>query len=198
MEAELSRSEQSTLLSLARLAIADSLHRDGRLDRALTDLVVTPGLEQPRGVFVTLKSPAPEPVPSVQSVLRGCIGILESAQPVYRSVIDTAPKAAFDDPRFSPLTREELDRVVLSISVLTPPRSVDDWHDIVIGRDGVQLVRGASRSVFLPQVAVEQGWNLRTLLEHLSVKAGLNRDAWREADLFSFRAQSFAEIQPGG
>jgi AmmeMemoRadiSam system protein A len=117
---------------------------------------------------------------------------------VYRAVIDTAPKAAMEDPRFPPLEAAEIPSVRLGISVLTPARPIDRADEIVIGRDGVVLRRGFHRSVFLPQVAREQGWDVRRLLEHLALKAGLSRNDWRDADLSTFRSESFEEARDAG
>ncbi len=90
---------------------------------------------------------------------------------------------------------------MISVSVLTPMARVAGWREIVIGRDGVQLVRGRHRSVFLPQVAQEQRWDHRRLLTQLSLKAGLEPDGWRTGELFTFQAESFGESDqslPGG
>ena len=189
----LTASERQTLLALARAAIGERLFDDARLDGLLSSIRRSSGLERRNGLFVTLKQ-APEPGAAPgQPALRGCIGTMESALPLYREVVETAPKAAFQDPRFSPLGADELDRVVISLSVLTPMARLGDWREIVIGRDGVQLVRGAVRSVFLPQVAEEQNWDPLRLMRQLSLKAGLDADGWRSAELFTFQAESFGE-----
>ncbi len=191
----LTSGERQVLLRLARLAIGERLYADARLERALDEAELTASMRLRRGVFVTLKSPpAPDAARDVP-VLRGCIGTLEPAQPLYRALIDIAPKAAFEDPRFPPLTRDELQQVVLSISVLTVPTRVNDWREIEVGRDGVQLIRDPHRSVFLPQVADEQGWDRDRLLAQLALKAGLDAGGWRSAELYVFQAESFREDQ---
>jgi AmmeMemoRadiSam system protein A len=189
----LSAVERLTLLGLARAAIGERLFADGRLDQELCRADRSQGLERRNGLFVTLKRPPPGDSPSREPVLRGCIGIMESSKPLYREVIDTAPKAAFEDPRFAPLDRDEIDEVVISVSVLTPMKRISQWREITIGRDGVQLVRGRHRSVFLPQVAEEQGWDRRRTLTQLSLKAGLEPDGWRSGELYTFQAESFGE-----
>jgi AmmeMemoRadiSam system protein A len=143
-------------------------------------------------VFVTLKLPSPGDGPE-NGVLRGCIGTMTPIDPLHQAVIRTARSAAFGDPRFPPVELEELQRVRISISVLTPMTPIRDASEIVVGRDGVQLERGAHRSVFLPQVPVEQGWSRERYLEQLARKAGLDRDAWRDARLSTFRTESFGE-----
>jgi hypothetical protein len=194
----LTASEKRSLLVLARAAIGEHLFKDGRLEEVLEPLERTPGIESRNGVFVTLKSPADAPGAPNEPVLRGCIGTMESTLPLYLEVVETAPKAAFQDPRFAPLGTDELDGVAISLSVLTPMKRLSDWRAIEIGRDGVQLVRGPFRSVFLPQVAQEQGWDRRRLLSQLSLKAGMDPDGWRSGELFAFQADSFGESDQAG
>jgi len=189
----LSTSEQRTLLELARAAIGERLFTDGRLERALDGTARSPGLERRNGLFVTLKLTAAADSPLREATLRGCIGTMESARPLYREVVEMAPKAAFDDPRFAPLSNDEFDEVMISLSVLTPMTHVPDWREIEVGRDGVQLVHGTHRSVFLPQVAQEQRWNRQRLLAQLSLKAGLDPEAWRSGELHTFQSESFGE-----
>jgi hypothetical protein len=196
MDSILSDEERRTLLRLARAAIGQRLCGDRRLDSALEGSKITAALERRHGLFVTLKESAPAGSDSTGPVLRGCIGIMESSEPLYRTVIDTAPKAAFEDPRFPPLAIDELDSMWIGVSVLTPMSPVKDWREIVVGRDGVQLRREPHRSVFLPQVATEQAWDRERLLSQLALKAGLGSDGWRSADLFTFQAESFAEPAP--
>lgn len=193
MEASLKAAEKRTLLDLARAAIGERLFEDGRLERALRETDRSRGLERRNGLFVTLKQAAGIENASTEPTLRGCIGTMESSRPLYREVVELAPKAAFDDPRFAPLGIDEIEDVMISLSVLTPMRRIPDWREITIGRDGVQLVRGPCRSVFLPQVAEEQRWDRRRLLTQLSLKAGLEPDAWRTGELHTFQAESFGE-----
>ena len=96
------------------------------------------------------------------------------------------------DPRFTPVHPEELPAIDLEVSVLTEPVPVAGPESIVAGRDGVILRKRGRSAVFLPQVATEQGWDVPTMLAHLSLKAGLDADAWRSGAAFStFRAQVF-------
>ena len=187
---KLTEDEQRTLLDLARSAIRQAVLADGSLDRRLTTVERSDGLECRRGLFVTLKREAQLEGRRVER-LRGCVGSLEPDRPLVEAVPETAARAAMTDPRFSPLAADELDDLRLSISVLTSPEPLQDVERLIVGEHGVQLVLGDRRAVFLPQVAAEQHWNARELLEHLSLKAGLRRDAWREAGLSVFRAISF-------
>jgi AmmeMemoRadiSam system protein B/AmmeMemoRadiSam system protein A len=137
------------------------------------------------GVFVTLKQ---------NGELRGCIGSIVGTEPLWRGVIRNTINAASHDPRFPRIQYGEEQKTEIEISVLTPPREVLGHQDIVAGRDGVILSRGASRAVFLPQVAPEQGWDVDEMLGHLAMKAGLPADAWKTSASFqTFQAHVFGE-----
>ena len=93
-----------------------------------------------------------------------------------------------------PVAERELGNLRVEVSALTSPKRVASWRDIVLGRDGVTLEKGNHFAVFLPQVAPEQGWDMPTMLSHLSLKAGLDADAWREGAVFeTFQAEVFHE-----
>jgi AmmeMemoRadiSam system protein B/AmmeMemoRadiSam system protein A len=144
-----------------------------------------PLLQQPRGVFVTLKK---------HGNLRGCIGRLVPDMPLGKLVGMMALQSAFQDPRFSPVNSSELKDLEVEISVLTPMKPVSGYEDIVVGRDGVVLSKEGRSAVFLPQVAPEQGWDRDTMLDHLAMKAGLPQSAWRKGAQFStFQAIVFHE-----
>jgi AmmeMemoRadiSam system protein A len=128
--------------------------------------------------------------------LRGCIGHMAEDSPLGRTVGMVALQSAFQDRRFSPLQPGELEQVDIEISVLTPYRPVSGPDAIVLGRDGVVLRKRGRSAVFLPQVAVEQGWTREQMLDQLCLKAGLARGDWRQgAELLTFRAEVFAEAE---
>ncbi|HEX5041790.1 MAG TPA: AmmeMemoRadiSam system protein A [Candidatus Polarisedimenticolaceae bacterium] len=179
------------LLGLARAAIARAL---GVLapepDELLAGALERDVLRRPGAPFVTLR---------LDGELRGCLGTLEAEEPLARAVARHAVAAALRDPRFPPLTASELEALHLSVSVLGPFTPVGSPEAIVIGRHGVSLVRGPFRSVFLPEVAVEQSWDVATLLEHLARKAGLRRRGdWEDAALAVFETACFAEDERTG
>ncbi len=134
--------------------------------------------------FVTLR---------IDGRLRGCVGSLEARKNLVNDVASNAVHAAFQDHRFPPLENEEFRDLEFHISVLTKPQPISSHDKIRLGRHGIILRRGPCRAVYLPSVATEQGWNLEETLTHLSLKAGLPEDAWREAQYSVFEAISIGE-----
>ncbi|MDZ4197949.1 MAG: AmmeMemoRadiSam system protein B [Kiritimatiellia bacterium] len=182
----LGEADQRALLRQVRERIEARLDPSSPPASALPD---SPALRRSAGVFVTLHR---------NGELRGCIGEIEPRRPLVEAVADHAIHAAFGDPRFPPLAPEEWPDVEIEISVLTPPREIDSWEQIEIGRHGIFLHKRGRSAVFLPQVATEQGWDLPTTLAYLSRKAGLSSDAWREgARLDVFEAQIIREKEVG-
>ncbi len=129
-------------------------------------------LQQPGASFVTLRK--------ADGSLRGCIGELEAQRPLIESIRYCAVGAALRDPRFPPVSPDELRELLLGISVLTPARLIAGPHEIEIGTHGVLIERGHHRGVLLPEVALEQAWDAETFLAYTCRKAGLAIDAWRE------------------
>ncbi len=179
----LSREEGELLLRIARRSIEDRL--GGRRFSMPPEL--PPALLRAGACFVSLHRGRD---------LRGCIGSLESTEPLWRNAMSNAVRAAFSDPRFPPLAQDELARVDIEISVLTPAREIGDPAEFQVGRHGIILAKGGQRAVYLPQVAVQQGWGREETLDHLAGKAGLPKDAWRQPDarLQVFEARVFREI----
>lgn len=188
MSAPLTEAERGDLLDLARAAIRETLFHDGSLAAVRGRIETTPPLVEPRGAFVTLKVPGPD-----GAVLRGCIGTLAARGPLFETVASYAVEAAFHDPRFPPVNAEELPSLTIAVSALTPVTPIASEREIEIGRHGVVLEKDMFRSVFLPEVAEEQGWELAELLEHLALKAGLPRSAWRGARFAVFESERFEE-----
>jgi len=183
---DLTVQERQFLLGLARRTIREVVAgKDLPATGPLPESVSREKLEQHGGIFVTLHR---------RGRLRGCIGHITGKESLIDAVREQARNAALRDPRFPPVTAEEIDELEIEISVLTPLVEVAAPEEIEIGRHGVVLERSGHRAVFLPQVAPEQGWNRETMLEHLAMKAGLPRDAWREkTHLQVFSALVFSE-----
>ena len=173
--------QQGFLLTLAREAIRSPLEKDPPPPASAEGGIL---LEQ-RGVFVTLKR---------NNQLRGCIGYPLPKESLYLTIIEVAVLAATQDHRFSALTLEELSEVSIDISVLTPPRTIEDVSEITVGEHGIIITQGINRGLLLPQVSVEWGWDRETFLRHSCLKAGLEEDAWEKgAEIQIFSAQVFSE-----
>lgn len=167
----LSDAEQAVLLSIARdtLNWCVSAPRGAAFD--FSSYEITPRLREICATFVTLK---------IAGSLRGCIGSLEPVAPLFQSVHDNAVNAAMRDPRFPPLSKSELKAVHIDISVLSPIEPIGEPDDFLLGEHGIILEKGRYRSVFLPEVAEEQGWSREDTFMQLCLKAGLPPDAWRQ------------------
>lgn len=172
------------LLRIARESIEAVL--DGRRPQ------LNPGqydedLRRPAGAFVSLHTR--------QGDLRGCIGSIQPVAPLCQAVASSAINAAFRDPRFRPLRKEELPEIDLEISVMGPIEPVSNVEEIVVGRDGLIVRRGGSSGLLLPQVATDCAWDRDSFLNHTCMKAGLPPESWRSPEclLERFSAEVFSE-----
>ena len=154
--------------------------------------------EERQGVFVTLHT-------YPDHSLRGCIGIPLPVMPLREAIVESA-QSATRDPRFPPLKEEEIDKVVIEVTILTKPELIKTSQPkeysshIVIGRDGLIVEQGIYKGLLLPQVPIEQGWDKEEFLSHTCIKAGLMPDAWLNSNtkIFKFSGQIFSESEPGG
>jgi AmmeMemoRadiSam system protein A len=137
------------------------------------------------GVFVSLHN---------NQVLRGCIGCLRSQRPLYEMVKEMTISAALHDHRFNPVTRDELNDLLIEISVLTPMRKIESPDELELGKHGIYITDGFRSGTFLPQVAGNTGWSKDEFLGHCSRdKAGLGWNGWKNADVFIYEAFVFSE-----
>ncbi len=157
-----------------------------------------PELYEERGVFVTLKR-----FPSGE--LRGCIGFPEPVMPLIEATIEAAISAATRDPRFYPVTPQELPHLTVEVTVLTPPQPIETVpenlpEEIKVGRDGLIVRCGYASGLLLPQVPVEWGWDEREFLSQTCIKAGLPPDCWLDprCRFYKFQGQIFTEVEPYG
>lgn len=142
-------------------------------------------LQKTSGAFVTLKK---------HGQLRGCIGSIRATAPLYKSVIINAVRAAHYDSRFNPVQPDELSQLEIEVSVLSQPQPIASYKEFEVGKHGIILNKEGRGAVFLPEVAVEQGWNREQTLSHLAKKAGLPSDAWKKGAAFQvFTTQSYTE-----
>ena len=170
------------LLSLAREAMASEL--DGR---PLAESSSWPGdLARKAAAFVTLREP--------DHALRGCVGYTEARYALWRTVADAAVGAAFHDSRFPAVTRPELARLLVQVSVLSTLFPIRP-QDVVVGVHGVVVEQRGRRGLLLPQVAPEHGWTREELLDQTCRKAGLPPASWREPDalVLAFTAECFGD-----
>jgi AmmeMemoRadiSam system protein A len=177
--AEYSPEERTLLLLLAHDAIA------ARLAGAKLDLTApTEHLAERRGAFTTLHA---------EGQLRGCIGYVFPVATLYETIANTAAAAAFEDPRFYPLTSSEAPKLKIEISVLSPLRPIEAAQ-VEVGKHGLVVTYMARRGLLLPQVPVELGWDRETFLEQTCIKAGVDPHAWKKgAKLEAFTAEVFGE-----
>lgn len=183
------------LVKLARKAI--EVHLDGKIPKAPEN--APERLKRKSGVFVTLTT-YPE------RELRGCMGYPMPLYELAEATVMAAVASAFQDPRFPPLSPEELDEVVVEVSILTPPEEIkySDPRElpnlITIGVDGLIIEAGVASGLLLPQVPVEYSWGPEEYLMHLCIKAGLPSTYWLtgKAKIYRFTAQIFEEESPRG
>jgi AmmeMemoRadiSam system protein B/AmmeMemoRadiSam system protein A len=185
--AALDDEDQKLALKIARESMTRYVRTGERFDPVKAGWKIPDSLRQTAGCFVTL---------TIDGRLRGCIGDILPVRPLYRAIAARAISSAAEDSRFRPVKADELEKIEIEISALSAPRRIRDWRSIRIGRHGIILSwDGHRRSVYLPQVAPEQGWDLETTLSHLSRKGGLPADAWRDPRMTFevFTAQVFSE-----
>jgi len=160
-------------------------------------------LKRSSGVFVTLNKITGQN----QHQLRGCIGHPYPDMPLIEATIDSAISAALRDPRFPPVRPDELDKIIVEVTILTPPEKIqakspeDFINNIVVGRDGLIVARGFNRGLLLPQVPIEWNWDVEEFLSHTCIKAGLPPNTWRKdknIEIFKFKGEIFQELEPYG
>jgi len=196
MEFTISKEEKKALLGEARETIAARLEKrqcsyslEPALEKAMED--GSSALAKPCGAFVTLHTGRS----TGKRNLRGCIGRMIGSTPLLKTVRTMAIEAAFGDPRFSPLTTPELPDISIEISALSPMERCPDPRSVKVGVHGLYLIHRGRAGVLLPQVPVEQGWNLDEYLEYICIKAGLPPGSYDapDAELYTFTAVVFGE-----
>jgi AmmeMemoRadiSam system protein A len=180
-ENQFSAADRRAMLALARAAIVSALD-----DKPLSRTASEPScFSVSQGVFVTLE---------VFGKLRGCIGVIEPSEPLRESIIHCAQSAAFRDPRFPPLRREEVYGLKIEISVLSELFLIA-LQQIQIGKHGLLIATENHHGLLLPQVATEHKLSREEFLEETCCKAGLPRDAWRapQTKVYAFTCETFRE-----
>ncbi len=198
MSFELTQEEGEYLVRLARKA-AETYLTKRQVMKVPID--VPPKFKEKCGIFVTINR-----VQGAGHQLRGCIGIPYPTTMLVKAVIESAISSSVQDPRFTPMTADELSQVVFEVSVLTPPEPVevekpqDYCNKIKVGRDGLIVERTYCKGLLLPQVPVELNWDEETFLCECCVKAGLQPDSWllNGTKVYRFQAIIFEETKPKG
>jgi AmmeMemoRadiSam system protein A len=182
----LSEADRQSLLELARRAIAEAVS----LEKPAGCIPHSGVFAEKRGVFVTLHA---------RGRLRGCIGVIEAFEPLGESIARCAASAAFEDPRFSPVSAEELPELQIELSVLSPPEPILP-ENIEIGKHGLLISQAAKRGLLLPQVAWQHKLSREQFLEETCRKAGLAPHAWQEPEtqILGFTSEVFSEIATSG
>jgi len=179
----LNKEQRNKMLKLARDSITYYLSTKKRLKVEETD----PILNKEMGAFVTLHE---------RGRLRGCIGNIIGRGPFYLTVRDMAVEAATGDPRFRPVTLNDMENIDIEISALTPLEKIEDPNKIEVGKHGVLVRNGFQSGVYLPQVATETGWDREQFMNSLcGQKAGMAHDAWKkgQCEIYVFTAEVFGE-----
>jgi AmmeMemoRadiSam system protein A len=186
---QLTAEEGQHLLSVARQTIEEALFQN--MNERTEDPGFSPKFSERRGTFVTL---------TMGGQLRGCIGHIIPQESLIEGVRANAINAAFRDPRFKPLAREEFNRIQIEVSILTEPKPLPyrDEEDLLMklrpGVDGLIIQKGGRQATFLPQVW-EQLTDKKEFLTHLCLKAGLDADEWKRGELrvSTYQVQAFEE-----
>jgi AmmeMemoRadiSam system protein A len=199
MDFAITGEEKRTLLADARETIAARLEGRKPAYRRTEELAAAveagrSALSMPCGAFVTLHKIG-EGASGTNRRLRGCIGRMGASSPLEKTVRTMAVEAAFGDPRFPPLEKDELSLCSIEISVLSPLEKCPDPRSVRVGVHGLYLICRGRAGVLLPQVPVEQGWNLDEYLDYICVKAGVPPKSCEapDAELFTFTAAVFGE-----
>lgn len=184
---ELDDDQKRLLLKIARKTIKNTVMGSPPGEYRVTD----PVLNKECGAFVTIHN---------KGNLRGCIGNITASTPLWKTVLNMAVEATTRDPRFPPVTANELDDIDIEISALSPLRRIKDIDEIEVGTHGILIKRGFNQGLLLPQVATENGFDRTSFLENTCLKAGLARNCYMDEDceILIFSATVFGEedIEP--
>ena len=183
MSNQLSAQFRLKLLRVARQSLENFLE-NGNLIQFPTEI---PELLEKRAVFVTLRN-------RDHGDLRGCLGQSKPRYPLIEAVAKTVISSAVDDTRFPSLTLDELPDLLIEINVLSP-LAPSKPEDVKIGKHGLMINKGSKGAIFLPEVAISNGWDLHTFLEELCRKANLSEGSWHdcEAELYVFESEAWDE-----
>ena len=173
-EFSLSEDEKRMLKEIALTSIKDSLNGRGIAVANSSLFTLHSSLKQKCGAFVSLHK---------HGRLRGCIGHFGEDVPLHEIVAEMARAAAFEHPRFMPVTADELSDIDIEISVLTPMRRIQSLDEFELHRHGIYIRKGYRSGTYLPQVADEVNWTKEEFVSHCAQdKAGIGWDGWKDAE----------------
>lgn len=177
----LTQEEKHELLKIAQETLSQYL-----ASRKVPKIPITnPKFQAKQGAFVTLHTQ--------NGQLRGCIGLIEATKPLHQTIQEMAVAAAVQDPRFPPVTPQELSHLKIEISLLSPLKKVHQPEEIQPGKHGLLIRQRPFSGLLLPQVATEYGWGREEFLTQTCLKAGLPPDTWKkDAEIYSFTAEVFS------
>jgi AmmeMemoRadiSam system protein A/AmmeMemoRadiSam system protein B len=175
---QLSSEKKQELMQLATKAI-ESYVIEGVMPDYHSD---DPLLNRKAGVFVTIRN---------KGMLRGCIGHMTAERALGKAVQEMAIAAATSDPRFPPLTKQEIEQITTKIAILSPMKRINH-QEVEVGKHGLLISHAGRRGVLLPEVASDRNWDKETFLENLCRKAGLPGNTWRQnPTLYAFTSVVF-------
>jgi AmmeMemoRadiSam system protein A len=182
----LTQGERQFLVAVARHALKEEVCG---VSCPAPEPLATPAMSQTVGAFVTLNK---------GGELRGCLGLLSSDMALPVTIDMMARRAATEDPRFDPVSPDEVEDLTVELSILSPFHPITAAADVTIGRDGLLIQRGSRRGLLLPQVAERYHFTPEEFLEETCLKAGLPRHAWKDegTDLQAFSAEVIEEGEP--
>ncbi len=177
-----SEADRKSVLDIARKAILAAAS-----DEPLPEVPDREVFRREGGAFVTIKK---------GGVLRGCIGHFTGTGTLGKTIVEMAASAAVRDPRFPPVSPEEVSELEIEVSLLSP-MIPSEPEDVVPGTHGLYIKHGFRSGTLLPQVATEQGWDRETFLSHTCLKAGLPPDSWKNdgVQIFTYTAEVFGEME---
>ncbi|MDN3510247.1 MAG: AmmeMemoRadiSam system protein B [Candidatus Jettenia sp.] len=184
----LTSEEKIRLLSLARNTLQTYTRTGIPPDLTPIERTVTPKLKKNYGVFVTLKK---------RGELRGCMGYVLPKKALFQGVVENTINSSSSDRRFNPVEAQEISDIIIEISVLSELKKINRPVDFLLGKEGIFIRKGLVHAVFLPQIAIEEGWDRIETLRRLCQKAGLPMDAWKKDDgmeFYVFTTNVFNEV----
>jgi hypothetical protein len=186
------------IVKAARLAIESMMSKEDTAENKLRMMLSSIVFNAKEGVFVSLYH-------HHTNELRGCIGFPEHSKEIRYKIVNAARAAAFEDKRFVPISKNELDETIVEVNLLSESKQLPETAKgrkdaIKIGRDGLIVEYGIRRGLLLPSVATENGMNKEEFLEAVCKKAGLNKNYWKQKNVHirKFETQIFKEESPNG